>query len=381
MQNNHFDFDTLIDRRNSSSIKWDKYAGQDIIPMWVADMDFQSPPAVIAALHERVEHGVFGYTIKPPTALVDTVLSHLASEYNWQVEADWLVWLPGLVCGLNVVSRAVGEAGCDILTAIPVYQHLFDAAPSFDKQAICAPLARDGARWIFDFDALEQAITPATRLFMLCNPHNPVGRMWDRQELLALAAFCERHDLTICSDEIHCQLVLDRDKRHLPIASLDETIAQRTITLMAPSKTYNIPSLGCAFAIVPDPELRTQVLAAKQGIVPHINALGYTAALAAYRDSDDWLAALLDYLRGNYELLLNTPLPGLSVGPLEATYLAWLEVHDKTLDNPQALFEQAGVGLSPGKQFQGEGFLRLNFGCPRSRLQAALDRMQNALSQ
>ena len=381
MHTNAFDFDTLIDRRNTGSIKWDKYAGQDVIPMWVADMDFRSPPAVMQALHERVDHGVFGYTPKPPAALVDTVLSRLASEYHWQIEPDWLVWLPGLVCGLNVVSRAIGEAGCDILTAVPVYQHLFDAAPNVGKQAVCAPLARDGARWTFDFDALEQAITPNTRLFMLCNPHNPVGRMWNREELLALAEFCERHDLVICSDEIHCQLVLDSSKQHLPIASLDPAIAKRSITLMAPSKTYNLPGLGCAFAIIPDPQLRAQIMAAKQGIVPHVNALGYTATLAAFRDSDDWLAALLDYLRGNYQLLLDTHLPGLSISPIEATYLAWIEVHDPALGNPMTLFEQAGVGLSPGDQFLGTGFVRLNFGCPRSRLQEALSRIRQAVLQ
>ena len=377
-----FNFDDIIDRHNTGSNKWDKYQGRDIIPMWVADMDFRSPPAVIEALHQRIEHGVFGYTHKSPAALVDTVLSRLALDYAWPVDPSWLVWLPGLVCGLNVVSRAVGERGCDILTVVPVYQHLFSAAPNVGKQAVCVPLARDGARWTFDFDALEQAITPATRLFMLCNPHNPVGRMWDRKELLALAEFCQKHDLVICSDEIHCQLILDRDKKHLPIASLDEAIAKRTITLMAPSKTYNVPGLGCAFAIIPDPQLRAQVMAAKQGLVPHINALGYTAALAAYRDSDDWLAALLDYLRGNYQLLLESmpDLLGLSMSPIEATYLAWLEVHNKNIKNPAAFFEQAGVGLSPGPQFQGEGFVRLNFACPRLLLQHALDRMRIALN-
>ena len=376
-----YDFDSTVDRHNTGSIKWDKYQGRDIIPMWVADMDFNSPPAVIKALHERVEHGVFGYTPKPPATLVDTVLSRLAHEYDWQVDPDWLVWLPGLVCGLNVVSRAIGEQGCDILTAVPVYQHLFDAAPNVGKNAICAPLTREGKRWTFDFDALENAVTSSTRLFMLCNPHNPVGRMWNREELLALAEFCQKHDLVICSDEIHCQLILDRAKKHLPIASLDQAIAERTITLMAPSKTYNLPGLGCAFCIVPDAQLRAKVLAAKQGIVPHTNALGYTAALAAYRDSDAWLAQLLDYLRGNYQLIQNTitELPSVSLTPLEATYLAWIEVHDENLDNPGLFFEQAGVGLSPGAQFQGDGFVRLNFGCPRALLQQALDRMNSAL--
>ncbi|MEZ5591772.1 MAG: aminotransferase class I/II-fold pyridoxal phosphate-dependent enzyme [Gammaproteobacteria bacterium] len=195
------------------------------------------------------------------------MLSRLASEYHWQIEPDWLVWLPGLVCGLNVVSRAIGEAGCDILTAVPVYQHLFDAAPNVGKQAVCAPLARDGARWTFDFDALEQAITPNTRLFMLCNPHNPVGRMWDREELLALAEFCERHDSVICSDEIHCQLVLDNAATAYSHCQPGPCYREAQHHADGTQQTYNLPGLGCAFAIIPDPQLRAQIMAAKQGIV------------------------------------------------------------------------------------------------------------------
>ena len=254
------DFDTVIDRRGTSSIKWDKYADRnDVIAMWVADMDFQSPAPVLTALHQRIEHGVFGYTPQPPVALVEIVVEHLKRCYHWSVDPEWLVWLPGLVCGLNVTCRAVGEPGDAILSATPVYYHLFKAPQAMSCETITAPMALDGQRWQLDFDRMTAAVTPRTRLFMLCNPHNPVGRVYSRAELLQLADWCEQHDLLLCSDEIHCQLILDQSKTHIPIASLDPAIAARTITLMAPSKTYNLPGLGCAFAIISNATLRTSL--------------------------------------------------------------------------------------------------------------------------
>jgi cystathionine beta-lyase len=372
-----FDFDALIDRRHTGSTKWDKYRGRDILPMWVADMDFRSSPAVLAALHERIEHGVFGYSHLPPPRLVDAVLSRLLRCYGWQVEPAWLVWLPGLVCGLNVTCRAIGEDGDAVLTATPVYYHLFQAPGNVRRQAITTPMACSDNYWTLDFDRLEEAVTARTRLFMLCNPHNPVGRVYTRAELLALAAFCERHDLVICSDEIHCQLILDQDKRHIPIAALDRAIAERTITLLAPSKTYNIPSLGCAFAVIADERLRERFNAAKAGIVPHVTVLGYTAALAAYRDGDAWLTELLAYLRANRAILEQAVanIPGLAMSHVEATYLAWLDTREMGLDDPAACFEQAGIGVSDGRQFRGPGFVRLNFGCPRATLEEAIRRM------
>jgi cystathionine beta-lyase len=207
--------------------------------------------------------------------------------------------------------------------------------------------------------------------------------MYSREELLAVAEFCEKHDLVLCSDEIHCQLILDKTKQHIPVASLDKAIAERSITLIAPSKTYNLPGLGCSFAVIPNAKLREQFVAAKSGIVPNIAALSFTAALAAYRDSDDWLAALLDYLRGNYALLTDriAAMPGMTLTPLEATYLGWIDVRDTGLEDPAGFFEQAGVGLHAGPVFKGPGFLRMNFGCPRPLLAQALNRMQQALTE
>nr|WP_320010376.1 PatB family C-S lyase [uncultured Desulfobulbus sp.] len=375
-----FDFDTVIDREGSSSLKWDHYKNQDILPMWVADMDFASPPDVIAALQQRIDHGVFGYTLAPES-LVEAVLAHMQHQYSWQVEPEWLVWLPGLVTGLSAVCRAVAEPGEEVITFTPIYPPFMSAPASMGQQTVRVPLAQEGTRWTMDLEALAAAITPRTKLLLLCSPHNPVGRVWSREELLALAGLACKHDLSICSDEIHADLVLDTDKYHLPLAMLDPEISRRTITLQAPSKTYNIPGLGCSYAVIPDPKLRQRLHRAIEGIVPHVNCLGYAAAEAAYRHGEPWRQALITYLRGNRDLLMQSidALPGLSMSPVEATYLAWIDLRERGIEKTQQFFEQAGVGLSGGSGFDLPGFVRLNFGCPRSRLEEALHRMERAL--
>ena len=370
------DFDTPPPRAGSDSLKWGKYAGRGILPLWVADMDFAAPPAVIAALQQRVQHGVFGYA-EAPASLVAAVAAHLADEYGWRIDSDWLVWLPGLVSGLNVACRAV--AG-DVLTATPIYPP-FLSAPHFSGRRLQrAPLACVDGSWHWDKSALSQALTANSRLFLLCHPHNPVGRCWRRDELLDLADFAERHDLIVCSDEIHCGLILDSDKRHLPFAMLSPAAAQRSITLMAPSKTFNVPGLGCAFAIIPDAALRRRFTAAMHGIVPHVNLLGFTACEAAYRHGGDWHRQLLAYLRHNRDILENAvnALPGIKMTHVEATYLAWLDVRALGLADPLAHFEAHGLGLSDGRDFGAPGWLRLNFGCTHSTLELALTRLRDA---
>lgn len=376
-----FDFDTPVDRRSSSSEKWDKYRGSDIIPLWVADMDFRSPPAVIAALHERIEHGVFGYT-HPPQSLVEAVLEHLQRDFDWQVSPEWLVWLPGLVCGLNVLSRAVGEAGDEVITFTPVYPPFMSAPTLSQRTTVNVPLKLDGERWVADLEALEQAVTPRTKLLLLCTPHNPVGRAWTREELQQFAVVAERHDLVIGSDDIHAGLILDQETRHIPIATLSPETARRTITLLAPSKTYNIPGLGCSFAVISEPALRRSFIKAAGRIVPHVNLLGYTATEAAYRHGEPWRQALLAYLRGNRGLVAEAVarMPGLKTWHVEATYLAWIDAREGGLEQPTRFFEQAGVGLSDGGDFGAPGFVRLNFGCARSLLAEALQRMERALA-
>jgi len=376
-----FDFDAPIDRLGTSSDKWAMYEESSILPLWLADMDFRSPPAVIEALHRRIDHGVFGYT-SAPKELIRVIVSMLETSYGWKVRPDWLVWLPGLVTGLNVACRAVGEQGDEVLTAIPVYPPFLSAPKHSGRGLATVELRFVSGKWGFDFDALEQAISPRTRLLLLCNPHNPVGRVFSPGELLTISAICERHNLIVCSDEIHCGLILDRDKRHIPIATLAEDIAARTITFMAPSKTFNLPGLGFSFAVIPDKRLRTDFRRAMAGIVPHVNVLGYTAAIGAYRDSADWHAALLDYLRGNRDIVRAAveSMPGLAMSHVEATYLAWIDARRSGLDDPVKSFEAGGVGLGNGAAFGAPGFLRLTFGCPRSVLNKALERMRAVVS-
>jgi len=373
-----YDFDRAPDRRSGDSIKWNRYAGRDVLPLWVADMDFPSPPAVIEALRRRVEHGVFGYA-EPWPSLVEAVREHLHAEYGWEVEPGWLVWLPGLVTGLNVACRAVeGPA----FSAVPVYPP-FLSAPG---RLVTAPLRCGPGRWEWDLDAVEATLGPEVKLLLLCHPHNPVGRAWEEPELAALAELAARHDLVVCSDEIHAGLLLEPGRRHRPFATLSGDAARRTITLLAPSKTFNIPGLGCAFAVIPEPALRRRFQRAMQGIVPHVNVLGLVACEAALREGAGWHRALLDHLRGNRERVCAAVglIPGLRTTPIEATYLAWIDARGTGLDAPQRFLEAAGVGLSDGADFAPggayRGFVRLNFGCTRATLDEALERMRRALA-
>ena len=374
-------FDVPIERRNTGSVKWDRYRDRDILPLWVADMDFASPDVIVRALQERVAHGVFGYG-NAPKGLLEAILAYVHTHNGWTLRPDWIVWLPGLVSALNLACRATGAEGDDVLTLTPVYPPFLSAPRLASRQLITVPLACRADRYVIDWEALEETVTPTTRLFLLCNPHNPVGRVYTGEELERLGRFCERHDLIICADEIHAGLVLDASVRHRSIASLYPDLAQRTITLMAPSKTFNVPGLWFSFAVIPDPTLRERFRAAMKGIVPDVNVLGFAAALAAYRDAEPWRLALIDYLRDNAALVLGAvrAMPGLNVTPIEATYLAWIDARALAPQNPQRFFEGAGVGLSDGADFGAQGFVRLNFGCRRAVLAEALGRMQRAVA-
>jgi cystathionine beta-lyase len=380
-----YDFDTLIDRRGTDSQKWQRYAGRDVLPLWVADMDFRAPPEVVAALQARVDHGVFGYA-RPVPSMIDAVVAALHVQHGWSIEPAWLVWLPGLVVGLNVTVRAFVQPGETVLCNTPVYPPFMTAPAHQGRSVITVPLALDAAarRWEIDWEALERAVTLQTRLFFLCNPHNPIARVFRRDELARLAEFCLRHHLLLCSDEIHCDLILDQ-LPHVPTGTLGDEIARHTITLIAPSKTYNIPGFGTSLAIIPDPELRARFVHATDGIVAEVNCLGYIACEAAYRHGEPWRQALLTYLRGNRDFLLDyvaRELPGLTVeAPVEATYLAWINVEALRLKDPVAHFEHHGVGLSDGRHFGAKPgtYVRLNFGCPRATLVEALLRMKRAL--
>ncbi len=379
-------FDQPLNRRSSDSIKWNLY-GDDVLPMWVADMDFRSPPAVIDALRNRVDQGVFGYPMDSQP-LRELIVERMARLYGWSVAADQILFLPGLVPALFILGRAFGQPGQQVLNTTPIYPPFLMAPDRFDLVNVTVPMALtvDGKRlnYEFDFDALEAAVTPQTRMLLLCNPHNPIGRVYRRDELERLAAFCEKHDLLLCSDEIHCDLLL-AERPHIPIASLSPEISARTITLMAPSKTFNIAGLSCSFAIIQNPELRQTLQAATFGMLPFVNVLGVQAATAAYADGQAWLDGLLPYLRDNRDILTDAVakvLPELRITCAEGTYLAWLDFRETGLKDPYMhLLTQGKVATSNGRDFgqDGEGFLRFNFGCPRSMLEEAIIRIRTAL--
>ncbi|WP_410015357.1 MalY/PatB family protein [Sodalis sp. C49] len=375
-----FNFDESIDRRHSDSYKWQKYRDRDVIPLWVADTDFRSPPCIIEALHARVEHGVFGYGA-PPAELAALFVERMLTRYQWRVKPEWLVFLPGLVSGLNLAVRALTQADSSVVIPAPIYPPFRAAARGAERGQRLAPMVLAEERWRVDLAAIEPEMDGSEQLLMLCNPHNPGGTVYRREELAQHLAFAQRHDLLVCSDEIHCDLLLEPGVAHIPFGSLGEDAEQRSITLMSPSKSFNIAGLGASLAIIPNARLRMKFIAQRSGIVPNVDVLAYVAATAAWRDGQPWLEEQLDYLRGNRDWLaarINT-LPGLSMAAPEATYLAWIDAGRLGVDNPQRFFEQAGVGLSPGADFGDPRFVRLNFGCPRALLVQAVERMARAV--
>jgi cysteine-S-conjugate beta-lyase len=374
------------DRRATDSAKWTRHAraGRDVLPFWVADMDFVSPPAIIDALRDRVNHGVFGYADAPASCL-EAVLEMLAMRHGIEVSEDWIVWLPGLVPGLAVAAACAGIPGDGVLIQPPVYPPFFSCPLSAGRKVQAAPLEFDEETGRFgpSVDKLEAACTPETRMLLLCNPHNPVGRVFNEKELDAICQFCANRNVIMCSDEIHCDLILDQHKPHRTATSREGQNGLRTITLHAPSKTYNIAGLGLSFAVIPDPELRAAFRRAKAGFVPDPNVLSYAAAEAAYRHGGEWLGALLGQLRANRDRLFEGigALPGLRPFAVEATYLMWIDARGLGVENPQRwLLEHADVFLSDGADFGAPGFVRFNFGCAPETLEEGLCRIASAIA-
>ena len=373
-------FDQVINRRGTGSMKWDGVS-ENQIPLWVADMDFAPPPAVTAALHQRLQGDpVFGYA-RPTSELTAAVVKYLRIKHDFNIDPTWLVWLPNLTPAINIICGMVRAMNGTIMTSTPMFSHILEAPLNQGLKPVEVPLIHGANGWEMNFISMEAAAKPTVKLLMLCNPHNPVGRVYTRTELEQLAAFCERHDLLICSDEIFCDLVLEG--KHVPVASLNERICNRSITLMSPAKTYNLPGLPCAFAIISDTMLREKFEKAADGLIPGVGDLEFAACLAAYRDSDAWQTELLAYLKTNRDFLVNfitTHLPQLKISKIEGTFVAWLDARGLGVDDPHQFFKNAGVVLSNGKPHRGEGFLRLNFGCPRSILEQALKRMADAVA-
>jgi len=380
-----YDFDAVRERTGTDSMKWQRY-GDDVIPLWLADMDFVSPEAVIRALHQRADHAIFGYT-QPAEQLRQVIQERLEKLYQWHVQDEEIVFLPSLVTGINLSFLTCTRAGEAVVAHPPVYHHFINDPISHGRAVIDPPLVQRGDTYEVDFDAFERAITDHARIFILCNPHNPVARVYTMGELAQMAEICLRHDLMICSDEIHCDLLYP-GHQHIPMATLGSQVADQTITLMAPSKTFNVPGLGCGFAVIKNPELRRRLEATGVGIVPHVNIMGHVAALAAYKDGQEWLDQILVYLQDNRDFLdqyVKDNLPGIRMIKMEATYLAWLDCRAAGIPgNPfQFFLKEAGVALSDGAGFGrgGKGFVRLNFACPRKTLTEALDRMADAFEK
>lgn len=388
-----FDFATPIERRHPEggdwpSQKWHRYDAS-ILPLWVADMDFPSPPQVIEALRARVDHGVFGYGTVPDS-LKQTLCEWSSREYGWAIEPEWQLWLPGVVPALHLASLALTEPGEGVLTVTPIYPPFLKVAERTGRvpqQVALAEPAGPGEPWQLDLAALEAAITPETRLLLWCQPHNPTGRAWRHEELAGLAALIERHDLLVASDELHCDLLLDEGAQHRPLAAAFPELAARIITLWAPSKTFNLAGLTAACAVIPNDELRQRFAAAARGLLPDVNVLGLVAAQVAYGQCNDWRQALLQTLRGHRQTLIErvTRWPGVDMSVPEATYLAWLDLRraqglaDHQGSPQQVLLQRAKVALSDGADFGWPGFVRLNFGTTASQLEAGLARLDGVL--
>lgn len=377
----HTGFDVSVDRAGTWSSRWERYAGSDVIPLWVADTDFRAPECVLEAMAARLRHGVLGYTA-PPQELREAIVARMQRLYGWRIGADWIVFLHGVVPGLHLAARHLAGPAEHVLVPTPIYHHFKRAVELAPRAHDDVPLTLQGGRWIFDEARLAAAVRPQTRLLFLCNPQNPGGTIFTRAELERLARFAEQHNLLICSDEIHADLLLDAGKPHIPIAALAPEVSRRTVTLASPNKTYNFPGAGCAWAIVEDPALRRAFSADHHATVHDASVFGYIASLAAYREGDPWLAAQLDYLSGNRDLVEHAVAgtKGLSMAHVEATYLAWIDARGLGLPDPHAHFLAHGVALSPGAQFGAPGYVRLNFGTQRARLEAALARMASAVS-
>jgi cystathionine beta-lyase len=393
MQTMNYDFDTLPERRGTDCAKWDA-TDSDVLPMWVADMDFTAPPEVIKALEDFVKKGVFGYPYygdSPKQAVVEW----MSSRHQWEVDPAAIMFSSGVVEGFNQAAHAVTQPGEGYLVQTPTYGPFFRVAKNvgLSQQEMELTLNADGS-YSIDLDAFEAAIKPETRIFMLCNPQNPTGRVFTKQELEGMAEICLRHKVIICADEIHSDLVYDGYK-HIPIASLAPEIADNTITLVAPSKTFNVAGLQASAVIIENQELREQFSKAGQGLASHwINLMGMIALQTAYREGAPWLEALLHYLDGNRDYVtkfVEQNLPGVQMAKPEATFLAWLDcrellsgtdfIEDETVHFSPFFEKEARVALNKGTWFGkgGEGFARLNFGCPRHVLEEGLGRMQAAL--
>ncbi len=378
-------FDEIIDRRSSESMKWHVY-DEDVLPLWVADMDFRCPQPVLDALHQRVDHGILGYGFAPKD-LPAIIVERMHRLYNWDIKEEHVSFVPGCVTGFNLAIRAFCKPGDAVLVQTPAYPPFLSAPKAAETLRIDNQLIHNSnGSYSIDFGTFEQQIIDhQVKLFILCNPHNPSGRVFSRTELQRMADICLCHQVIVCSDDIHCDLIYS-GHHHIPFASLNREIGAKTLTLIAPSKTYNIAGLHASVAIIEDATLAEHYNKTRKGLVSNPDLLGLTAARAAYLYANDWLKQILGYLESNRDWLFNfiqEELPGIKMAKPEGTFLAWLDCSQLHLQpSPHKFFlEHARVGLNDGCEFGTleRDFVRLNFGTPRAILKEAVYRMKNAL--
>lgn len=380
-----YDFDEVISRRGTLSYKWDSATDAEVLPLWVADMDFRTSPAIIEALQRRVAHGIFGYTRVPDT-YYQAVTNWFARRHGWNIQREWMIYTSGVVPAVSAVIKALTVPGDKVLVQTPVYNCFFSSIRNNGCTLAASPLLRVGNTWQMDFEDLERkASDPDVKVFLLCNPHNPVGRVWTREELLKAGEICSRHGVTVVSDEIHCELVYP-GHAYTPFASISGDFSAHAIVCISPSKAFNIAGLQIANIVVPDEEVRRKIdKAININEVCDVNPFGVTATIAAYTEGEEWLDQLLVYLQANYKWMQDycrTHLPDFPISDLEGTYLVWMDcsILHKTSDVlEQELLDESKLWLNAGTMYgaEGEGFMRWNIACPRSVLAEGLERFRS----
>ena len=375
---NKYNFNKITNRFKTDSIRWDQY-DPSVIPLWLADMDFESPPCVLKAMKDRVEHGIFGYT-QAPKDFKENIVGYVKKHYDWEVEPDWIVIIPSVVSALYSIGTDCTKATSHIITPQPIYHHLRLAAEESGRNFSEAQLETINNRQILSLKILNESINKDSELLYFCNPHNPGGTVYKKNELIHVVDFCNKNNLFICSDEIHAGMVLDNHK-HIPIASISEAAANLTITLMSLNKTFNFPGVGLGWMICKNNNLRAMASRRIGSLIPHPEIFGYVATDAAMKDGEDWRLALLDYLSQNRKLLIErvNRIPGLNLYDIEASYLGWISCESLPVKNAHQLFLNHGVALQPGYMFNQPNHIRINIAIPHSLLKKALDRIEIAV--
>jgi len=377
-----FDFDSLTNRLETDSVRWDGADRKQVLPLWVADMDFQSPPCVIEALINRVQQGIYGYT-HSPHQLNAMIAGYLQEQYQWNVDPEWIVILPSVVSGLYTTVQQLTKHDDCVLIPNPVYHHLRLACSTAHRSFQKMPLELKDRRWVLPSDQLPELINKKTTLALFCNPQNPGSTVFTRAELKTFGDFCVQNNLWICSDEIHAGLVLAEDKQHIPLASISKAISEKTVTLMSLNKTFNFPGVGLAWAVAENPILRKAMQAGLHETIAPPSLLAYTATMAAIKDGEPWRQELIQYLRKNRDLIQERigSIAGLSIDKMEGSYLAWIDCTQLNHQNPYQFLLDAGLATSPGSQFGRDQFVRLNFGTQQSRLIRALNIIESTFSK